>query len=38
MSQVARDAGLSRENPYKALPEERSLDFETILKVVGAPA
>ena len=36
MSQVARDAGLSRESLYKALSGERSPDFETILKVVRA--
>lgn len=36
MSQVARDAGLSRESLYKALSGERSPAFETILKVVGA--
>ena len=36
MSQVARDAGLSREILYKALSGERSPDFDTILKVVGA--
>jgi probable addiction module antidote protein len=36
MSQVARDAGLSRESLYKALSGERSPDFETILKVMGA--
>ena len=36
MSQVARDAGLSRESLYKALSGERSPDFETILRVVGA--
>ena len=36
MSQVARDAGLSRESLYKALSGERSPDFETVLKVVGA--
>ncbi len=36
MSQVARDAGLSRESLYKALSGERSPDFATILKVVGA--
>jgi probable addiction module antidote protein len=36
MSQVAADAGLSRESLYKALSGERSPDFETILKVVGA--
>ena len=36
MSQVARDAGLSRESLYKALSGERSPDFDTILKVVEA--
>ena len=36
MSQVARDSGLSRESLYKALSGERSPDFDTILKVVGA--
>jgi probable addiction module antidote protein len=36
MSQVARDAGLSRESLYKALSGERSPDFHTILKVMGA--
>ena len=36
MSQVARDAGLSRESLYKALSGERSPAFETILKVIGA--
>ena len=36
MSQVARDAGLSHESLYKALSGERSPDFDTILKVVGA--
>ncbi len=36
MSQVARDAGLSRESLYKALSGERSPDFSTILKVVNA--
>jgi len=36
MSQVARDAGLSRESLYKALSGDRSPDFDTILKVVGA--
>jgi len=36
MSQVARDAGLSRESLYKALSGERSPDFGTILKVAGA--
>ena len=36
MSQVARDAGLSRESLYKALSGERNPGFDTILKVVGA--
>src|SRR4030065_2552833 len=36
MSQVARDAGLSRERLYKALSGERSPDFDTILRVVAA--
>lgn len=36
MSQVARDAGLSRESLYKALSGERSPSFETILKVIDA--
>jgi probable addiction module antidote protein len=36
MPQVARDSGLSRESLYKALSGERSPDFDTILKVVGA--
>ena len=36
MTQVARDAGVSRESLYKALSGDRSPDFSTILKVVGA--
>ena len=36
MSQVARDAGLSRESLYKALSGERNPGFDTILRVVGA--
>ena len=36
MSQVARDAGLSRESVYKALSGERSPGFDTVLKVIGA--
>ncbi|MDF3131248.1 putative addiction module antidote protein [Kiritimatiellaeota bacterium B1221] len=36
MSQVARDAGLSRESLYKALSGERSPGFDTILKVMKA--
>jgi len=36
MTQVARDAGLSRESLYKALSGERSPGFDTILKVIDA--
>lgn len=36
MSQVARDAGLSRESLYKALSGDRSPGFDTILRVVAA--
>lgn len=36
MSQVARDAGLSRESLYKALSGERVPTFDTILKVIAA--
>jgi probable addiction module antidote protein len=36
MSQVARDAGVSRESLYKALSGDRAPNFETILKVVAA--
>jgi len=36
MSQVARDAGLSRESLYKALSGDRTPGFDTILKVVHA--
>ena len=36
MTQVARDAGLSRESLYKALSGERTPNFDTVLKVVGA--
>ena len=36
MSQVARDAGLSRESLYQALSGDRSPGFDTILKVIGA--
>ena len=36
MSQVARDAGLSRESLYKALSGERSPGFDTILRVIAA--
>ena len=36
MSQIARETGLSRESPYKALSGDRSPSFDTILKVVSA--
>jgi len=36
MSQVARDAGVSRESLYKALSGERTPGFDTILKVIKA--
>jgi probable addiction module antidote protein len=36
MSQVARDAGVSRESLYKALSGERTPGFDTILKVMVA--
>ena len=36
MTQVARDAGVSRESLYKALSGERTPGFDTILKVVAA--
>jgi probable addiction module antidote protein len=36
MTQVARDAGLSRESLYKALSGERNPNFDTILKVIMA--
>ena len=36
MSQVANDAGLSRESLYKALSGQRSPNFETVLKVLDA--
>jgi probable addiction module antidote protein len=36
MTQVARDAGLSRESLYKALSGERTPGFDTILKVLQA--
>ena len=36
MTQVAREAGLSRESLYKALSGERTPGFDTILKVVKA--
>ena len=36
MTQVARDAGLSRESLSKAISGARTPSFDTILKVVGA--
>ena len=36
MSQVARDAGLSRESLYKALSEDGNPSFATVLKVAKA--
>jgi probable addiction module antidote protein len=36
MSQVARDAGLSRESLYKALNENGNPSFATVLKVAHA--
>ena len=36
MTQVARDAGMSRESLYKALSGKRSPGFDTILKVIEA--
>ena len=36
MSQVAKDAGLSRESLYKALSGDRNPNFDTILKVISA--
>ena len=36
MTQVARDAGLSRESLYKAFSGDRAPSFDTILKVVNA--
>ena len=36
MSQVARDAGLSRESLYKALSGEGNPEFATVMKVIKA--
>ncbi len=36
MTEVARDAGVSRESLYKALSGERTPNFDTILKVIHA--
>lgn len=36
VTEVARDAGLSRESLYKALSGERTPSFDTVLKVINA--
>lgn len=36
MTEVARDAGVSRESLYKALSGDRTPSFDTILKVINA--
>ncbi|MBK9153025.1 MAG: putative addiction module antidote protein [Chloracidobacterium sp.] len=36
MTEVARNAGVSRESLYKALSGERTPNFDTILKVIHA--
>jgi probable addiction module antidote protein len=36
MTQVAKDAGLSRESLYRALSSDGNPEFATILKVVDA--
>lgn len=36
MTEVAREAGVSRESLYKALSGERTPNFDTILKVIHA--
>ena len=36
MSQVACDAGLSRESLYKALSGDRNPSLDTVLRVIGA--
>jgi len=36
MTQIARKTGLSRESLYKALFCDRSLNFETVVKVMSA--
>ena len=36
MTQIARQAGLSRESLYKALSGDRSPSFDTVLKVMTA--
>lgn len=36
MTQIAHDAGLSRESLYRALSGEHSPSFDTVLKVINA--
>ncbi|MEX3628539.1 MAG: addiction module antidote protein [Burkholderia sp.] len=36
MAQIAREAGVSRENLYRALSGERSPDLSTLMKVLHA--
>ena len=36
MSQIAREAGVSREHLYRALSSEGNPEFATVLKVLGA--
>ena len=36
MTQIARDAGVSRESRYRALGEKGNPEFATVLKVLGA--
>lgn len=36
MTQIARDAGLSRENLYRALGDNGNPEFDTVMRVMGA--
>ena len=36
MSQLAREIGMSREEPYKALPENGNPNFYAMMKIIGA--
>ena len=36
MTEIAKDAGLSRESLYKALSADGNPEFSTVLKVIGA--
>lgn len=36
MSQIAKDAGLSRENLYRALSGDGNPEFGTVMKVIKA--